>query len=99
MCQHGHSFSFETLETDQRDRRDGELRVRVVALPLPAPSLPAKRQKLLVWEVICLPRERPNSSTSRSDDGASKSASGGYRRVEPAVAVTCGFTTPRRLCL
>ena len=49
--------------TDQRDRRDGELRVGV-ALPLPAPSLPAKRQKLLVWEVICLPRERPNSSTS-----------------------------------
>ena len=53
---------------------------------------------LLGREVIWLPRERPNSSTS-SDDGASKSASGGYRGVEPAVAVTCGSTTPRRLCL
>mmetsp|Transcript_33700 Transcript_33700/g.108687 ORF Transcript_33700/g.108687 Transcript_33700/m.108687 type:complete len:217 (-) Transcript_33700:130-780(-) len=47
---------------------------------------------ILVWGVIWLPRERPNSSTS-SDDGAAKSAFGGYRGVEPAVAVTCGSTT------
>ena len=53
---------------------------------------------LLVRGATWLPRERPNSSTS-SDDGASKSAFGGYRGVEPAVAVTCGSTTPRRLCL
>ena len=39
---------------------------------------------LLVWGATWLPRERPSSSTS-SDDGASKSASGGYRGVEPAV--------------
>ena len=39
---------------------------------------------LLVWGATWLPRERPNSSTS-SNDGASKSASGGYRGVEPAV--------------
>ena len=51
---------------------------------------------LLVWGATWLPRERPNSSTS-SDDGAAKSAFGGYRGVEPAVAVTCGSTTPRRL--
>ncbi|EOD28550.1 hypothetical protein EMIHUDRAFT_450026 [Emiliania huxleyi CCMP1516] len=33
---------------------------------------------LLVWGATWLPRERPNSSTS-SDEGASKSAFGGYR--------------------
>ena len=41
---------------------------------------------------------RAQSPTS-SNDCATKSASGGYRGVEPAVAVTCGSTTPRRLCL
>ena len=46
---------------------------------------------LLVWGATWIPRERPNSSTSRSDDGASKSASGGYRGIKPAVAMTCGF--------
>ncbi|EOD18422.1 hypothetical protein EMIHUDRAFT_196678 [Emiliania huxleyi CCMP1516] len=39
---------------------------------------PFTKPMVLAWEVIWLPRERPNSSTS-SDDGASKSAFGGYR--------------------
>ena len=50
---------------------------------------------LLEREVIWLPRERPNSSTS-SDDGASKSAFGGYRGVEPAVAVGAGAAQDHR---
>ena len=62
----------------------------------PAPRSLRPWPMILVCEVIWLPRERPNSSTS-SDGCASKSSFGGYRGVEPAVAVTCGSTTPRRL--
>ena len=70
-----------------------------VLLPAPSPALPeAMAGATSMGGHLWLPRERPSSSTS-SDDGASKSASGGCRGVEPAVAVTCGSTTPRRLCL
>ena len=56
-----------------------------VLLPAPSPALPeAPWLVLLVWGATWIPRERPNSSTS-SDDGAAKSAFGGYRGVEPAV--------------
>ena len=58
-----------------RDMWPTELCVAPSALTPPRFLRPSPM--ILVWEIIWLPRERPNSLTS-SDDGAAKSASGGY---------------------
>ena len=65
---------------------------------LPRTSCGPGRDDTSMWGVIWLPRERPNSSTSSDDCASSQRLRRGYRGVEPAAAVACGSTTPRRLC-